>query len=104
MRSRRLLFSSVCVFAVLVSVQVLAQSFAPAVPYGSGGNGPNAVAVADVNGVWHARYGGGELVHRCQLRSQLRGSAVGQWRRNLSDGGGLRFGRALCRLGRGSGR
>ncbi|MGC1435775.1 MAG: VCBS repeat-containing protein, partial [Terriglobales bacterium] len=50
MRSRRLLFSSVCVFAVLVSVQLLAQSFAPAVPYGSGGNGPNAVAVADVNG------------------------------------------------------
>ncbi len=37
-------------FAVLVSAQVLAQSFAPAVPYGSGGNGPNAVAVADVNG------------------------------------------------------
>jgi len=37
-------------FAVLVSVQLPAQSFAPAVPYGSGGNGPNAVAVADVNG------------------------------------------------------
>jgi hypothetical protein len=49
MRSR-LLLSSVCVFAVLVSVQVLAQSFAPAVPYGSGGNGPNGVAVADLRG------------------------------------------------------
>jgi len=48
MRSR-FLFSSVSVFAVLVSVQLLAQSFAPAVPYGSGGNGPNAVVVADVN-------------------------------------------------------
>jgi Bacterial Ig-like domain (group 3)/FG-GAP-like repeat/Abnormal spindle-like microcephaly-assoc'd, ASPM-SPD-2-Hydin len=49
MRSR-VLFSSVCVFAVLVSVQVFAQSFAPAVPYGSGGNGPNGVAVADLRG------------------------------------------------------
>ena len=49
MRSR-VLFSLVCVFAVLVSVQVLAQSFAPAVPYGSGGNGPNGVAVADLRG------------------------------------------------------
>ena len=50
MLSRGLLFSSICVFAVLVSVQVLAQSFAAAVPYGSGGNGPNAVAVADLTG------------------------------------------------------
>ncbi len=49
MRSRRLLLVLVCVFAVLVNVQVLAQSFAPAVPYGSGGNGPNSVAIADVN-------------------------------------------------------
>jgi hypothetical protein len=49
MRSR-FLFSSVCVFAVLVSGQLLAQSFAPAVPYGSGGNGPNGVAVADLTG------------------------------------------------------
>ena len=48
MPSRRLLVC--CVFAVLASVQVLAQTFAPAVPYLSGGNGPNAVAMADVNG------------------------------------------------------
>jgi hypothetical protein len=48
MPSRRLLVC--CVFAVLASAQVLAQTFAPAVPYGSGGNGPNAVAMADVNG------------------------------------------------------
>ena len=49
MRSR-LLVSSVCVFVVLVSVQLQAQSFAPAVPYGSGGYGPNGVAVADLRG------------------------------------------------------
>src|ERR1700689_4597460 len=49
MRSR-LLFSSVCLFAVLASVQVLAQSFGTAVPDASGGNGPNAVAVADLTG------------------------------------------------------
>jgi hypothetical protein len=40
----------VCLLAILVSVQLMAQTFAPAVAYGSGGNGPNAVAVADVNG------------------------------------------------------
>ncbi len=49
MRSR-LLFSSVCMFAVLAGAQVLAQSFAPAVPYASGGNGPNAVTAADLTG------------------------------------------------------
>jgi hypothetical protein len=48
MRSRGLLLFSVCVFVVFVSLQVLAQNFAPAVAYGSGGNGPNAVAVADL--------------------------------------------------------
>src|ERR1700733_9210703 len=48
MPSRRLLVC--CVFAVLASAQVLAQTFAPAVPYLSGGNGPNAVTMADVNG------------------------------------------------------
>jgi hypothetical protein len=50
MRSRGLLLSSVCVLVTLVSVQLSAQSFAPAVPYGSAGNGANAVAMADVNG------------------------------------------------------
>jgi hypothetical protein len=50
MRSRALLFGLVCALSLVVSVQVFAQSFATAVAYGSGGNGPNAVAVADVNG------------------------------------------------------
>ncbi len=50
MLSRSHLFCLVCVFVVLVSVQALGQSFAPAVAYGPGGNGPNAVAVGDVNG------------------------------------------------------
>jgi hypothetical protein len=77
MPSRFRVFSSVFLFVVLVSMQVLAQSnsasyaghragalkrsadlsnglqppgFANAVPYGSGGNGANAVAIADVNG------------------------------------------------------
>ena len=78
MLSRFSLLSSVCIFAVLASVQVLAQSnrasvaghrarvskataglsgappvsvtFAAAVASFSGGNGANAVAVADVNG------------------------------------------------------
>ena len=78
MPSRVRVFFSVCLFAGLFSMQLLAQSsstslaqhraralkrsaefsgglqtpglsFATAVPYGSGGNGPNAVAVADVN-------------------------------------------------------
>ena len=78
MPSRLRVFFSVCLFAGLFSMQLLAQSsstslaqhraralkrsaefsgglqtpalsFATAVPYGSGGNGPNAVAVADVN-------------------------------------------------------
>ena len=78
MPSRLRVFSSVCLFAVLFSMQLLAQSsstsfaqhraralkrsaefsgglqtpalsFASAVQYLSGGNGPNAVAVADVN-------------------------------------------------------
>ena len=92
MPSRLRVFFSVCLFAVLFTMQLLAQSsstslaqhraralrrsaefsgglqtpalgFAPAVPYGSGGNGPNAVAVADVNARWHPRFGGGKLVH-----------------------------------------
>jgi hypothetical protein len=79
MPSRFRVFSSVCVFAVLFTVQLLAQSnsasfagtgapalkrttrlsnglqtpalnFASAVSYFSGGNGANAVAIADVNG------------------------------------------------------
>jgi hypothetical protein len=80
MPSRFRVFSSVFLFAVLVSLQVLAQSnsasyagrraralkrsadlsnglqapvlssFAPAVAYLSGGNGANVVAIADVNG------------------------------------------------------
>jgi hypothetical protein len=48
MPSRRLLVC--CVFAVLASMQALAQNFAPAVPYPSGGFGPNAVAAADLTG------------------------------------------------------
>jgi hypothetical protein len=50
MRSRGFLLSFVSLFAVLVSVQALAQSFAPAVTYASGGNGPNAVTTADLTG------------------------------------------------------
>jgi Bacterial Ig-like domain (group 3)/FG-GAP-like repeat len=48
MPSRRLLVC--CVFAVLASMQALAQTFVSAVPYPSGAYGPNAVAMADVNG------------------------------------------------------
>jgi hypothetical protein len=77
--SRLRVFFSLCIFAVLVSVQLLAQSprasvaghrtraskataglsnpspasglsFAAAVPYYSGGNGANAAAIADING------------------------------------------------------
>jgi hypothetical protein len=79
MPSRLRVFLSICIFAGLVSTQLLAQSqrasiaghraraskatagwsnaspasglsFAAAVPYFSGGNGANAVAIADVNG------------------------------------------------------
>jgi FG-GAP-like repeat len=75
MPSRLRVFPSVCLFAVLVSMQLLAQSnsasfarhrtrslkstnglqtpaltFAGVTAYGSDGNGANAVAVADVNG------------------------------------------------------
>jgi hypothetical protein len=74
MTSRFRVFSSVCLFAVLVSVQVMAQShiasiarhkarvssasgapssglnFAAAESFNSGGSGPNSVAIADVNG------------------------------------------------------
>src|SRR5215813_13028925 len=50
MRFRGLLLWSICLLAILASVPALAQTFATAVPYGSGGNGPNAVAMADLNG------------------------------------------------------
>jgi hypothetical protein len=43
----------ICTFAAFTSVPVLAQSglnFSPAVGYGSGGNGGNSIAVADLNG------------------------------------------------------
>ena len=79
MSSRGVFRSSVCLLAVLVSVQVMAQShrvsiaghkarafkatvgssnvmpssglnFAPAESFNSGGSGPNSVAIADVNG------------------------------------------------------
>ena len=65
----------------------------------------NAVAIADVNGD-----GKPDLVvanwctDSTAQPARPSGSAVGQRRRNLPAGGGLRFGRALCRLGRGSGR
>jgi len=44
---------SICTFAAFISTPVWAQSglnFSPAVGYGSGGNGGNSIAVADLNG------------------------------------------------------
>ena len=133
MPSRLRVFFSVCLFAGLFSMQLLAQSsstslaqhraralkrsaefsgglqtpalsFATAVPYGSGGNGPNAVAVADVN-----RDGIPDLVvanwctdSTCVASSV--GVLLGKGDGTFQTGGALRFGRALCRFSRGRGR